>query len=135
MYKIEYKEVIETIQSNTPEELHPWHYLNITFGETFYAIVRGEIPLEVANIIYRKYPKNQYGIRVLGGCNDTNPNRCAIDKKYEQEKEQLPKGSLMELYNNLRKMKRRLSKRSDNHKYITSYHIDSKEIMDCYINV
>lgn len=71
MNRLEYNEVLKT----TEIPLHLWHNLNIHFGGTFYAIVEGDIPLEVANAIYEKYPDNPYGIRVNGGCNDCNPNK------------------------------------------------------------
>lgn len=71
MNRLEYSEVMKAVEI----PLHHWHNFNIYFGGTFYAVVEGNIPLEVANAIYEKYPGNPYGIRVNGGCNDWNPNR------------------------------------------------------------
>ena len=70
MYQIEYNKVREIVKLDKS-----FNNISIKFGETYYAIVRGNIPLEVANIIYEKYPGNPYGIRINGGCDDWNPNK------------------------------------------------------------
>ena len=53
--------------------VHSWGDIELNFGGSYYTVVHGRIPLEVAKIIYKKYPDNQYQIRVDGGCEDWNP--------------------------------------------------------------
>ncbi len=84
MNRFEFNIVMKTVGINNPltttegrygtrEDVHYWNDLAIWFGGSYYTIVRGKIPLEVANIIYEKYPENPYNIRVNGGCDDWNP--------------------------------------------------------------
>lgn len=82
------------------------------YGGTDYAVVKGKIPLEVAKIIYTKYPKNQYGIRVAGDCIDTNPEEHVIVDEYFQGLAKKINGGNENL---------------DDYKYIDTYHIDTKE--------
>ena len=93
MNRLEFNEVMKAVGINNPlstaegrygtrEEVHYWNNLAICFGGSYYTIVNGRIPLEVANIIYQKYPGNPYNIRVDGGCNDWNPIDWATDEKY-----------------------------------------------------
>ena len=93
MNRLEFNEVMKAADINNPlsttkgrngtsEEVHYWNNLSIWFGGSYYAIVNGRIPLEVANIIYEKYPENQYNIRVDGGCAYWNPIDWATDDKY-----------------------------------------------------
>jgi len=70
MNRLEYNEVMKAVEI----PLHRWNNFTIRFGGTHYAVVKGNIPLKVANAIYEKYPDNPYGIRVNGGCNHWNPN-------------------------------------------------------------
>lgn len=70
MNRLEYLET----KGVTRIPLNRWNNLTFKFGGTYYAVVEGDIPLEVANTIYEKYPGNPYGIRVNGGCDDWNPN-------------------------------------------------------------
>ena len=78
MSLLEYNEVMKAVGIL----FHRWEDLTIEFGGTFYAVVKGKIPLEVANIIYKKYPNNPYGIRVAGGCSSWDPKNWAISNKY-----------------------------------------------------
>lgn len=71
MNRLEYIEVKEA----TEIPLNRWNNLIFRFSDTYYTIVEGDIPLEVANTIYEKYPENPYGIRVNGGCDYCNPNK------------------------------------------------------------
>ena len=85
MNRFEFNIVMETVGIDNPlsttegskgtrEDVHYWNDLAIWYGGRNYTIVHGKIPLEVANIIYEKYPENPYGIRVEGGCDDWNPS-------------------------------------------------------------
>ena len=76
MNRLEFNEVMKAVGINNPlstaegrygtrEEVHYWNNLAIYFGGSYYTIVHGKIPLEVANIIYQKYPGNPYILRLL----------------------------------------------------------------------
>ncbi|MBR5369964.1 MAG: hypothetical protein IK137_01525 [Bacilli bacterium] len=106
-----------------------WKNLEIIEGDSYYAIVKGKVPLEVALIIYNKYPENQYGIRVEGGRDNYDPKEWAKDDEYQKEADSYPKGytnhfEIEERYNSLQS---NLKKRPDENKYIGTYHIDTKE--------
>ena len=69
MNKLEFKEVLNAFGINnhlmdtngrygSKEEIHFWNNIALYFGGSFYTVVMGKIPLEVANIIYEKYPDN-----------------------------------------------------------------------------
>ena len=141
MNRLEFNEVMKAVGINNPlstaegrygtrEEVHYWNNLAICFGGSYYTIVNGRIPLEVANIIYQKYPGNPYNIRVDGGCNDWNPIDWATDEKYEKDiqkyiEEHLgPNEYLSKCKNAKRNFKRR---KNIDDKYLKTYHIDSKE--------
>ena len=118
----------------TSEEVHYWNNLAIFFGGSYYTIVNGRIPLEVANIIYQKYPDNPYDIRVDGGCKDWNPIDRATDDKYEKDiqkyvEEQLEEQIGVDEYLSKCKNAEKNLKRRKNidDKYLKTYHIDSKE--------
>jgi len=96
MNRLEFNEVIKAFGIGKPlstttgrygsiENVHYWGGLAIYFGGSYYTVVNGRIPLEVANIIYGKYPNNPYNIRVDGGSSDWNPVSRAVDDKYEKE--------------------------------------------------
>ena len=141
MNRLEFDEVMKAVDINNPlsttegrygtrEDVHYWNNLAIWFGGSYYAIVHGRIPLEVANIIYQKYPDNTYDIRVYGGCKDWNPNKWATDDKYEKEIHEYLEEDLDadEYISKCKKAKRNLERRKNkDYKYLASYHIDSKE--------
>ena len=71
MNRLEFNEVLKTLGINNPlintkgrcgesEQVHFWQNIAIYFGGSYYTAVRGKVPLEVANIIYQKYPNNPY---------------------------------------------------------------------------
>ena len=136
MNRFEFKEVMKAVCINSPvsinengygatEEVHYWNNLAICFGIRDYARVNGRIPLEVANIIYQKYPGNPYGIRVDGGCDNWIPIEHATDEKYEQD---ILNINLDEDYHaQWKNARRNFMRRNDDNKYLTTYHIDSKE--------
>lgn len=141
MNRLEFNEVMKAVGINNPlsvaegrygtrEEVHYWNNLAICFGGSYYTIVNGRIPLEVANIIYQKYPGNPYNIRVDGGCNDWNPIDWATDEKYEKDIQKYVEEHLgtdeylLKCKNAKRNFKRR---KNIDDKYLKTYHIDSKE--------
>lgn len=108
MNRLEYNKVLETLGINNPikntigkygttELVHFWNNVEIHFRDSYYTVISGKVPLEVANIIYEKYPDNPYGIRIDGGCSDYIPIKHAKTERYGNEY------------------------------YIKLYHIDSKE--------
>lgn len=65
------------------EYFYKYNDLTISFcSGKYYAVVSGKIPMEVANIIYEKYPDNPYKIRVNGGQESWNPKDWSLDGEY-----------------------------------------------------
>lgn len=96
--------------------------IRVEFSLTYYAIVRGKIPYEVAKNIYGLYPKNEFKIRVSGGRDDWNFFDFLTDDEYERAKnENLGNSKLLEEARNM------MVRRNDKNKYIPLYHIDTKE--------
>lgn len=107
-----------------------WQNLEISEGDSYYAIVKGRIPLEVAQIICEKYPDNEYGIRIHGNRDREDPKEWAIDEEYEIERDSYPHEgyiSHFDIEKRHNSLQSNLKKRSDTNKYITLYHIDTKE--------
>ncbi len=140
MNRLEFNEVMKAVDINNPlstttgrygstEEVHYWGNLAIWFGGSYYTVVNGKIPYEVAKIIYEKYPGNPYEIRVDGGCVDWVPINYAVDEKYEKEIKELVDnyGFSKEYLTKCAYAYRNLKRRKDDSKYIKTYHIDSKE--------
>ncbi len=140
MNRLEFNEVIKAFGIGKPlstttgrygsiENVHYWGGLAIYFGGSYYTVVNGRIPLEVANIIYGKYPNNPYNIRVDGGSSDWNPVSRAVDDKYEKEiQEYIDMHLDVEDYLELcKKAIKNLKRRTNNNKYLNTYHIDTKE--------
>ncbi len=145
MNRLEFNEVMKAVGINNPlstaegrygtrEEVHYWNNLAICFGGSYYTIVNGRIPLEVANIIYQKYPGNPYDIRVDGGCKDWNPIDWATDEKFEKDiqrynqryiEDDLDVDEYSSKYENAKRNFKRRKNIDD--KYLKAYHIDSKE--------
>lgn len=107
MTELEFNEVLNAMEINNPiatthgrygkkTDVHAWHNIGFNFGGSYYTVVSGKIPFEVAENIYNKYPDNPYIIRIAGGCEDWKPSEWAVTG---------PNGE----------------------KYITGYHIDTKE--------
>ena len=108
MYRLEFNEVCSATaiddvwtekigRMGQNEKFFCWGGLEICFSGKYYAIVKGKIPLEVAEIIYSKYPENEYKIRVQGGREENIPSDWAIEDIISGEE------------------------------YIEEYHIDTKE--------
>ncbi len=148
MKRLEYKEVIksydipsslsnEFIVNGKLEKVYFWNNLIMWFS-TNYVVVKGRIPLVLATSIWQKYPNNTYQIRVDGGSYDNNPREFAVDEKYEKEilsyREMLTskieaKDYILKCENSLE----RLKKRSNLNKYVTCYHIDTKEGLNVFL--
>ena len=140
MNRLEFKEVLKAVGVNNPltdthnrygesEEVHYWKDIVMYFGGSYYTIIKGKIPFEVADIIYEKYPNNPYKIRIDGGSEDYKPIEYAIDKQYTKEiAEELKKTTSLEDFSTInKKLKKEMLKRDDDKKYISKYHIDTKE--------
>jgi len=94
------------------------------YGGTGYTVINGRVPLEVANNIYKKYPNNEYGIRVDGAAPDAVPSDFAEDDTLKKEVNEY---GIQEAFKNFRN-------REDSEKYITVYHIDTKEGLKIFID-
>ena len=89
MNKLEFNTVMETLKIEKIKTLDYVNYkvyiykfgkFNISFTEgKYYAVIKGDIPLEVANIIYNKYQGNPHRIRVCGGQDELIPDEWARD--------------------------------------------------------
>lgn len=140
MNRLEFNEVMKAVGINNPlsttngrygtsEQVHYCQNIAIHFGGSYYAVIKGKVPLEVANIIYEKYPNNPYEIRVDGGCSDWQPSEHATDDKYErniQEYIELHLGA-DEYLEKCRNARRNFLRRTNENKYVDTYHIDTKE--------
>lgn len=73
------------------EDVHLWpsYPLIIWYYGTSYAIVKGTIPSELAEIIYEKYPGKKYGIGINGGRIDINPKDESVRYYHIDTKEGL----------------------------------------------
>ena len=147
MNRLEFNEIMKAVGINNPlstttgrygscEDVHYWNNLAINFGGSYYTIVTGKIPLEVANIIYEKYPNNPFQIRVDGGCDDWVPFDHATDEKYEKDiQEYIDEHlDLDEYLAKCKNARRNLRRRNNDNKYITTYHIDTKEGLLIFLN-
>lgn len=140
MKRLEFNEVLNAVGIYNPlttmtggygngEEVHIWQNLAIYFGGSYYAVVDGKVPLEVANIIYAKYPNNPYGIRINGGESDWDPREYARDDQYRREIQTYAEQYLDadQFLANCRRSRRNLLRRKNENKYIATYHVDTKE--------
>lgn len=136
MNRLEFNEVMKAVGINNPlsttngsngtsEQVHYWQNIAIYFGGSYYAVIKGKVPLEVANIIYEKYPNNPYKIRVDGGCSDWIPIKHATDEKLEQDIRKYIDQNLSE--NEYKTARRNYLRRTNKNKYVPTYHIDTKE--------
>ena len=66
-----------TVKYDRVVDAYEFENMRISGSDSYYTIVHGEIPLEVADTIYKKYPKNQYSIRVCGNGDYENPRDWA----------------------------------------------------------
>ena len=140
MNRLEFNEVINTTDINnlssskknnykSDEDLYCWNDIEISFSGSYYSIINGKVPLEVANIIYEKYPNNPYNIRINGGSNNLIPIEQATDDQYENDIEKYidEKPTISKYLEECEKAKKELDNRNDCNKYINKYHIDTKE--------
>lgn len=136
MNRLEFSEVMKAVGINNPlsttngsngtsEQVHYWQNIAIYFGGSYYAVIKGKVPLEVANIIYEKYPNNPYKIRVDGGRSDWIPIKHATDEKLEQDIRKYIDQNLSE--NEYKTARRNYLRRTNKNKYVHTYHIDTKE--------
>lgn len=130
----EFNEVINALNIYNPvriednNEIHKWNNLEISFNKSF-VTVNGKIPLEVANELYNKYDNQKYGIRLNGLMNNPNPLDNAIDDKYIITLINLQRKNLNtnQFIKRGKLAKKELLRRDNKDKYISSYHIDTKE--------
>ena len=137
---LEFDEVIDVLDIYNPVtckegktgnlvNVHLWKDVILYHGGSTYAIVEGKIPLEVAFRIYIKYPDNNYGIRINGGANQNKPSEWAEDDIFRKEIRdiKLTAGGFEEYKSKIHHSMSKLKKRTNDKKYITHYHVDTKE--------
>lgn len=132
MTRLEYEKTINKIyEDNIIREIFNKGLVKeIKFSGTYYAIVKGKIPLLVAHILFERYPDNEYGIRINGGSYDLIPIENATDDIYENtpKSNYIPKNVDLKGYKYyIKKEKEKIKERPDKNKYIKMYHIDTKE--------
>lgn len=99
MTRLEFNEILKAININNhilnarganglEQEVYFWNDLLIQFSGTDYALIKGNIPLEFANILYNKYPKSHYKMRINGGTDIPNEDKH-ISMYYINAKEEL----------------------------------------------
>lgn len=112
------------------QEVYFWNNLLIYFSGTDYAIIKGNIPLEFANILYNKYPESHQKMRINGGVGYI-PIEQATDELCGKEVRKLLRERLdkddYEYNERLKKIRSDMLNRPNEDKYIEEYCIDSKE--------
>ena len=116
------------------KKIHLWNNV-IMYHEFDDTVVKGRIPLEVANIIYQKYPDNPYRIKIELDKNNLEPIYYAVDDEFLKDYyDVLEEKFVFEEFNTseyknseLYFPKLRLSKRPNDNKFITCYRIGTKE--------
>lgn len=99
MTRLEFNEILKAININNhilnarganglEQEVYFWNDLLIQFSGTDYALIKGNIPLEFANILYNKYPKSRYKMRINGGTDRPSEDK-EISMYYINAKEEL----------------------------------------------
>ncbi len=144
MNRLEFTKVMEVLgidnkvstitgRYGTTEDVYNWNDIDICFYGSYYSIVDGKIPLEVAKRIYDKDPKNLYSIRIDGGALDNKPIDCAVSDEYNKFVTtffQLFKGKEVCLEKTdtiLERKKQEILSHNPESLYIGTYHIDTKE--------
>lgn len=81
VFKINDPQFMKNIRGkNTP--VYIWQNNKIYYNQAFSAIIEGNIPLEVINSIYHKYPGHQSNIRLHNNNWIDNLDELTIDNKY-----------------------------------------------------
>ena len=145
MTLLEFEEVMNVITAQNPGLLQkemtgykkPVYHLGsteISYSKTYEDTVFAQInriPLEVARIIYKKYAKPLYGIKLLQKSyiekSNPNPDNYAIDEIYEKSMQNYYKFGQEVLMKNKDTAKEKLARRPDRNKYVKNYIIDTKE--------
>lgn len=131
MNKIEFKKIMNLFGNyhTLPKEIYLWNNLVIEFSGTYYTIIKGKVPYEVAQRIYEKYPQNEHSIRINGGYIDSEPFDYVTDEQYQREISQYVNEDLdcQNFLDKCKKSKKALYQRPNKNKYIDLYHIDTKE--------
>ena len=148
MKRIEYEEVIKSFDipisvsdefmvNYKLEKVYFWNDL-VIYYTSYYAVVKGKIPFVLAKTIWDNYPNRTYQIRVNGGSDLNQPKDFAVDEQFEREiatyVEELefkkdPKDYFLKCDDALDRMRRR----NKFNKYVTCYHIDTKEGLNAFL--
>ncbi len=148
MKKLEYEDAIKSYDISNSlssdfivykelEKVYFWNNLIIWFN-CGYTVVKGKIPLVLATSIWEKYPNTIYQIRVNGEAYDDKPKDFAVDEQYEKEisnfVEKYAKTDAKKYIEECKASLKRLKKRTGVNKYITCYHIDTKEGLNAFLS-
>ena len=101
-----------------------------------YAIIKGKIPLSIANNIHNNGYDIKYKIKINGNNFGTDPIEYATDDIYEKELENISNNQVFisSFIDKFLEIKESLNNRNDNNKYIKMYHIETKEGLDLLLN-
>lgn len=125
MKKIEFDKILEVMGYKNADDVLKFYEYFISF-ENECAIVKGKIPLIFANVMEKKYA-NILKINGLEG----NVLENVVDNEYIEEVKKYNK--LDNYIIKVKEAKEKLKLRSDNNKYIESYHIDTKEALIIFL--
>lgn len=144
MNRFEFKEVmnafgiIATMEERYGiiEEIYHWDNLKFSFDTYFYATVYGRIPLEVANIIYEKYPNNPFRIMVGDVGDEYDPSKYATDDRFKKAKQEYGSQDLefAKYLSKCRIAERNFRRRIAAKKYIEFYRFYTKEGLIIFLN-
>ncbi len=95
--------------------------------------IKGKIPLVVAEYIYNTYPTERKYIRANGNTTEEPPSSYAMDDLYLKEIEINFMLKLDEYQRRRKEARENMLARSNEHKYINSYHIDYKDDLIIFI--
>ena len=110
--------------------------LDFYYSNSSYVIVKGRIPFEVANNIYKKYPNNEYGIRVEGQAISEIPFDWAIDDQFKADLDDIEyddNGDCKDIVK-VNEALSNLRKRAGANKYINCYQIDTTRGLIIFVN-
>lgn len=139
MTRLEFNEILNALDidnhildargaNGVEQEVYFWNNLLIQFSGTDYARIKGNIPLEFANLLYNKYPRIRHKMRINGGAGNI-PIEQATDEQCGIEVRKLLKEHLNndEYKERFKKIRSDMLNRPNEDKYIPMYYIDAKE--------
>lgn len=142
MNRLEFKNIIKSVLTSNYlvstndnyylnlEETYCFNALQINFSGSYYAVVKGRIPLKIMNELYNDGIVDCSSVR-FGEYGTGDPNEYAIDDIYKRD--------IRDIVDNFKdvtggleryqKAKERLLKRKENRKYVEVLYIEDKEVL------